>query len=107
MHEEPSVQSAPIHPVIADSEWVIAMENVITINGHNHTLNSSVKTATPGKLRALMDTGTSNALMPSGFVDRIYQSIPGSIQSPDGHWHAPCQGGANVTLYFGYVIHNP
>lgn len=52
-----------------------------------------------------IDTGTSLAIMPSGYVEAIYGGVPGAVLDPSsGLYVVPCETVIEVSFVFGYVL---
>lgn len=96
-----NITQAPILPVEVLSQWTVTLEG-FSVNGQNRSFGTPSSNSTrPGTLIALIDSGTSNAIMPSDLVEFIYDNVPGSVQGPDGTWYTPCYESANVSFVFG------
>lgn len=95
-------------PPVAAGRWSVAMDGM-KVNSTPFTFNQSSVSGVPqGKLAALLDTGSSLALLPPAAIDFIYSSIPGSvfvgnvsIVASSLQWLVPCTGVTNVTMTFG------
>ncbi|KAH7887102.1 aspartic peptidase domain-containing protein [Phlebopus sp. FC_14] len=99
------VSGMPKHPVkpSAGSRWTIAM-NGMTVNGKSINLKSNDSSAQSGTAVALIDSGTSFALIPPQGADAIYSSIEGAVhiqKKDEDDWYVPCLGQTNLSFTFG------
>lgn len=80
-------------PAINMDAWFVLMDS-LNVNGQSlPSQNIDV---------ALLDTGTSFALLPQAYVDAIYSSVPGAtFDQVHGQYIIPCDTKLNVSLSFG------
>ncbi|QRV94007.1 aspartyl protease [Ceratobasidium sp. AG-Ba] len=97
----------PLWPETAN-RWTVLIDS-LTANGSSVPLNSTFEgdngiEPPAGKSLALLDTGTSLALIPKWAVDAIYGSIPGSAYSAqDDVWFVPCMAEGVVSFVIGGI----
>ena len=97
-----AIEDAPRIPQVSEHLWAGLVDGFM-VNGRNISLGQSVVAGTaPGKLVAVLDSGTSNAMVPVDLADAIYGGIPGNLKV-NGTWYVPCYIGVNVTIVIGYV----
>ena len=105
---EPGFDSVAKEPVLANVSPYGSTIYVdgMSVNGQSIPFNSSVPSYypnPPGKLNALLDTGTTRGLLPHYLADAIYATIPGTTKR-DGFYLVPCLSAVNVTFTIGYAI---
>lgn len=85
-------------------QWTFLVDE-FKINGISFPLNSSIPGVPSGKVLALLDTGTSEALLPPVFSNGIYGKVVGGAFSETlSKWVVPCSSPLpNVTITIGYV----
>ncbi|KAJ7077525.1 aspartic peptidase domain-containing protein, partial [Mycena belliarum] len=107
------VQQAPLLPIFGTGAWNILMDG-ISVNGVEIPWARDPNGTVPeGKVRGLLDSGTTGIVAPSDIVDAIYSSIPGAAQVPqdasiDGTWVIPCNITIDLHLTFGgqnFTVH--
>lgn len=86
------------------TNWNVPVD-AITVNGKMVALKSSVQDAPVSKAIALLDTGTSKAIVPRYVLDAMYSEIPNAWWSDDlAAWVVPCLTNApNITITIGWV----
>jgi saccharopepsin len=85
-----------------NTRWTVLMDGM-EVNGVPTNLQTSAQGVPNGKAVALMDTGTSLALIPADVANAIYSNITHAFFSEDlGTWVLPCTTDpTNVTFVFG------
>ncbi|KAJ6533525.1 aspartic peptidase domain-containing protein [Mycena capillaripes] len=117
-----SVQNAPkVAQVPPNSAaWTVPLDS-FSIGGKKIPWPSTVTAAPAGKNVVLLDTGTTNILMPGAQVNAIYSAIPGAVFAPSARniplvqfstttdvWVVPCTAQVNIAAKFGgqdFAIH--
>ncbi|KAJ7242152.1 aspartic peptidase domain-containing protein [Mycena haematopus] len=116
-----SVQSSPQIPQTPANAgvWSIVMDS-FSVGGQKIKWPSTIPSAPAGKNIVLLDTGTTNILMPEAQVTAIYSSIPGAVLSPNSNiplvqfstttdvWVVPCTAQVDVVATFAgqdFAIH--
>ncbi|KAG8746324.1 hypothetical protein FRC10_005313 [Ceratobasidium sp. 414] len=102
----------PLWPETAN-RWTVLLDAMNVANSSvplNSTFEGDNESDPPaGKSVALLDTGSSFALLPKWAVDAIYESIPGSAYSAqDNTWFVPCMAEGALSFTIGtttIVIH--
>jgi len=100
--------------------WTVPLDS-FSIGGKTIPWTSTVTGAPTGKTIALLDTGTTNILMPEAQVTALYSSIPGAVLAPNSQniplvqfstttdvWVVPCTAQVEVVATFGgqdFAIH--
>ncbi|KAG8696758.1 hypothetical protein FRC08_006954, partial [Ceratobasidium sp. 394] len=97
----------PLWPETAN-RWTTLLDAMNVANSSvplNSTFEGDNESDPPaGKSVALLDTGSSFALVPKWAVDAIYGSIPGSAYSEqDDTWFVPCMAEGVVSFTIGAV----
>ncbi|KAF7796362.1 hypothetical protein EIP86_007539 [Pleurotus ostreatoroseus] len=103
----PDITQQPQLPVVTPGQWAIALD-AMKVNGVPFQLSTSTPGMPSGKIITLMDSGTSDALLPKEVVDFIYSNMPGSLfvgNVPNAafQWLLPCNGTANVSFTYGGI----
>ncbi|KAF7334254.1 Six-hairpin glycosidase [Mycena sanguinolenta] len=94
--------------------WTVTLDS-ISVGGKAIDWPSTMEQAPAGKNIVVLDTGTTNVMMPAEQVAAIYSSIPGAAFSPNldqsipptkfstttGVWVLPCNASVNVVATFG------
>ncbi|TFY81566.1 hypothetical protein EWM64_g2446 [Hericium alpestre] len=98
-----SVADQPQLPVTPanSTNWSVAVDGV-NVNGQSYNISQDAPEGS--NATAVIDSGTSLALVSSNLSDFIYQNISGarSCQSDQGQvWVVPCLNASNVTFQFG------
>ncbi|KAI0810951.1 aspartic peptidase domain-containing protein [Irpex lacteus] len=102
----------PMVYVLSDWNWAIPVDSML-INGeavNNTSSATGVDGLQPGQLLMLLDSGTSEAVLPASLVHAIYQDLPGAVFDVDNQvWTVPCDTGkVNVSFVIGnqtYPVH--
>jgi len=83
------------------TRWTILMDGM-EVNGVSINIQTSAQGVPSGKTVALMDTGTSFALVPAAVASAIYSNITDAFYSRElGAWVLPCTvDPSNVTFIF-------
>ncbi|KAK7052765.1 Six-hairpin glycosidase [Favolaschia claudopus] len=94
--------------------WSVVLDG-LSVGGKKINWPTRLTTAVPsGKNIVLLDTGTTNILMPGEQVNAIYSAIPGAVFSPNSNiplaqfsttrdvWVVPCTATPSVVASFGY-----
>jgi len=99
--------------------WSVVMD-AFAVGGKKITWPTTITAAPAGKNIVLLDTGTTNILMPEAQVTAIYSSISGAVFSPNSRiplvqfsstndvWVVPCTAQVDVVATFGgqdFAIH--
>ncbi|KAG9103064.1 hypothetical protein FRC06_000303 [Ceratobasidium sp. 370] len=97
----------PLWPETAN-RWTVLLDAMNVANSSvplNSTFEGDNESDPPaGKSVALLDTGSSFALIPKWAVDEIYGSIPGSAYSAqDDTWFVPCMAEGVLSFTIGTV----
>ncbi|KAF7367158.1 Six-hairpin glycosidase [Mycena sanguinolenta] len=81
-----SVQNSPrlSQTPAGSGVWSVVMDS-FKVGGNPIAWSSTVAGAPAGKTIALLDTGTTNILMPEGQIDAIYSTIPGAVFTIDSN----------------------
>ncbi|TFY81571.1 hypothetical protein EWM64_g2445 [Hericium alpestre] len=97
-----AVANATRIPIMPNATgWQIPVGGVF-VNGTAYNVSQDAPDG--GNATALIDSGTSYAVVPQTLSNLIYQIIPGAKACPlgDGQvWLVPCLGTSNVTFEFG------
>lgn len=97
-----SVEQAPVLENVIPYRWTTYVDGM-SINGQNIPFGqSSTPTTPPGKLVAMVDTGTTDVLLSKELADAIHANILGAVPVGDV-WFVPCAGAANITFVIGFV----
>lgn len=100
-----AIEDSPRIPQVSEHLWAGIVDGFM-VNGRNISLGKSVVAGTaPGKLVAVLDSGSSDADVPFDLADAIYEGIPGTLKV-NGTWYVPCYMGMNATVVIGYVEHH-
>ncbi|KAJ7727420.1 aspartic peptidase domain-containing protein [Mycena maculata] len=94
---------APAIPLFpgTNGRWSIQIDGISLDNVSIAVTPSTVAGTPPGKIVALMDTGTPTASFPADFIDRLFSAIPGSVQAADGSWTIPCDTTSILSVEIG------
>ncbi|KAF8892820.1 aspartic peptidase domain-containing protein [Gymnopilus junonius] len=90
--------------------WTVLMDGIY-VDGAALNLESTSNGVPSGQAQTLLDTGNSNALLPTGLYDVLYSLIPGSIlyNGASGRfWVIPCNTTTNLEFVFAgvhYPVH--
>ncbi|KAJ7070221.1 aspartic peptidase domain-containing protein [Mycena belliarum] len=104
------VQHAPLLPLFGTGSWNILMDGIF-LNGAQIPWARDPKGNIPeGKVRGLLDTGTTGLIVPPDIFDAIYSSYPGAVRtSPNatadglkGAWIVPCNATIDLHLTFSH-----
>lgn len=87
---------------IVPSDFSVLVDT-LSVDGKEVPLNSAVHGVPAGRAAALLDTGTSEALVTKDVLDAIYSGIPGAFYSEalGLGWVVPCLAAPNVTFTIG------
>ncbi|KAF7367156.1 Six-hairpin glycosidase [Mycena sanguinolenta] len=116
-----SVQNSPklSQTPAGSGTWSIVLDS-FKVGGNPITWPSTLSAAPAGKNIVLLDTGTTNILMPQAQVNAIYSTIPGAVLTQDPNiplahvseshnvWVVPCTAEINVATTFAgqdFAIH--
>ncbi|KAF7367157.1 Six-hairpin glycosidase [Mycena sanguinolenta] len=79
-----SVQNSPklFQTPVGSGDWGVVMDS-FKVGGNPITWPSPLSAAPAGKNIVVLDTGTTNILMPEAQVDAIYSTIPGAVLTQD------------------------
>ncbi|KAK7691394.1 hypothetical protein QCA50_004793 [Cerrena zonata] len=106
-----AITEAPKLPILSDSRWLTFIDG-LNINGQQFTGNSHTVSGVnvpQGKVSAIFDTGISLDIAPKGFVDAMFQNVPGAVfDESTRNYIVPCNTKVNVSLSVGgleYPIH--
>ncbi|KZT73607.1 acid protease [Daedalea quercina L-15889] len=111
------ILETPKLPVFSSEGWITLLDG-LTVNGVFHPGNSSgispnefglpVQPAENQSL-ALLDSGTSLALVPRYYVDAMYKDLPGAVFLEEGgYYQVPCETKVNISMVFSsisYPVH--
>ncbi|KAA1478164.1 acid protease [Dentipellis sp. KUC8613] len=102
--DQSAVANAPRNNVTPpDSrDWSIAVGGV-NVNGQEYNISQD---AVNGTTHAVIDSGTSFAIVPTNLSNFIYQGIPGAKSCPTDSgpmWVVPCTSASNLTFTFRRV----
>ncbi|KAJ7613901.1 aspartic peptidase domain-containing protein [Mycena polygramma] len=109
-----AVQAAPVLPQYpSDSiQWSILSDG-IQVNGAPITWPSNTESTPEGKNVVLLNSGTSNILVPAEIRDAIYSNVPGAVLAkssriPNSQWSSdrdvwvvPCSTPIRMSTFFG------
>ncbi|KAJ7758372.1 aspartic peptidase domain-containing protein [Mycena metata] len=111
-----AVQNSPRVPQTPANTgaWTILLDG-LSIGGKKIDWPTTLPTVAPaGKNVVLLDTGTTNILMPAAQINAIYSSIPGAVLAPNSPniplvqfsttadvWVVPCTAQVNIVATFG------
>ncbi|KAJ6469517.1 aspartic peptidase domain-containing protein [Mycena sanguinolenta] len=111
-----AVASSPKIPQnpLNSGTWAVTMDS-ISVGGKTINWPSTMEVAPAGKNIVILDTGTTNVMMPAEQVAAIYSSIPGAafarnldqnipptkFSTTTGIWVLPCNASVNVVATFG------
>ncbi|KAJ6484763.1 aspartic peptidase domain-containing protein [Mycena sanguinolenta] len=99
--------------------WSVTLDS-LSVGGTKINWPTTIKAAPAGKNVVLLDTGTTNILMPQTQVNAIYSTIPGAVLSPNSNiplvqfsetnnvWVVPCTAQVDVVATFAgqdFAIH--
>ncbi|KAJ7684352.1 aspartic peptidase domain-containing protein [Mycena polygramma] len=107
------VQFAPILPQFPDNngKWSVLTEG-ITVGGSDIEWTSFTTSLPQGQTVVLLDTGTTNFLLPAEIRDAIYSAVPGAVLAKSSRianvqfsedqdvWVIPCDTAVNMTTKF-------
>jgi len=112
----PKISQAPPNAGV----WSVVMDG-FSVGGKKIQWPTTMTTVAPaGKNVVLLDTGTTNILMPAAQVTAVYSSIPGAVLSPNSRiplaqfsttndvWVVPCTAQVDVVTTFSgqdFAIH--
>ncbi|KAF7354056.1 Six-hairpin glycosidase [Mycena venus] len=108
-----AVQNEPALPLFPDNsdQWSVLTE-AIHVNGLSIPLPSSIKGTPPGNSLILLDSGTTNMLVPAEIRDAIYSAVPGAVLAKNSSiqntqfsedkdvWVVPCDTAINMSTTF-------
>ncbi|KAJ6455976.1 aspartic peptidase domain-containing protein [Mycena vitilis] len=108
-----AVQFAPILPQFPanSGKWSVLTEG-ISIGGSVIEWTSFTTSVPPGQTVVLLDTGTTNFLLPAEIRDAIYSAVPGAVLAKSSRipnvqfstdqdvWVIPCNTAVNMTTKF-------
>ncbi|KAJ7141632.1 aspartic peptidase domain-containing protein [Mycena filopes] len=109
-----AVQNAPRLPQTPPNSgfWSVVLDG-FSVNGKKIQWPSVAPSVPAGKNLVVLDTGTTNILMPGPQLNAIYSSIPGAVLSPNSNiplgqfsetndvWVIPCTAQPNIVATFG------
>ncbi|KAJ6536904.1 aspartic peptidase domain-containing protein [Mycena capillaripes] len=110
-----AVQNAPkISQVPPGSvAWTVPLDG-LSVGGQKIAWSSTVTAAPAGKNIVLLDTGTTNILLPAAQMNAIYSAIPGAVLAPNSRtiplvqfstttdvWVVPCTAQVEIVATFG------
>ncbi|KAJ6535597.1 aspartic peptidase domain-containing protein [Mycena capillaripes] len=109
-----AVQSAPklLQTPLNSGSWSVVLDG-FSVGGKKIQWPTGVNGVPAGKNIVVLDTGTTNILMPGDQVAAIYSSIPGAVLSPNSAiplgqfsstndvWVVPCTAQVEVVATFG------
>ncbi|KAI0699010.1 aspartic peptidase domain-containing protein [Cytidiella melzeri] len=104
------ITKQPVLDTLTDSEWVVTVD-AIKVNGVSLDLGTSAipPLKNTKKVGGLLDSGSSDLILPDATVPLIYHAIPGAFFSQDdGVYVVPCHSSANVSITMGgieYPVH--
>ncbi|KAJ7609219.1 aspartic peptidase domain-containing protein [Mycena polygramma] len=109
-----TVQSTPVIPQFpADSNQWSVLTDGIQVNGAQIPWPSNTKTTPAGKNVVLLDSGTSNILLPAEIRDAVYSAVPGAVLAKNSSipnsqfsedtdvWVVPCGTAIRMSTSFG------
>ncbi|KAJ7609214.1 aspartic peptidase domain-containing protein [Mycena polygramma] len=109
-----AVQNSPVLPQFPanNSQWSVLTDG-IQVNGVPIPWPANTKTTPAGQNSVLLDSGTTNFLLPAAIRDAIYSAVPGAVLAqnssiPNPHfsadrdvWIVPCQTVIQMSTSFG------
>ncbi|KAJ7023592.1 aspartic peptidase domain-containing protein [Mycena alexandri] len=111
-----AVQNSPQIPQTPPNTraWTILLDS-LSVGGKKIDWPTTMPTVAPaGKNVVLLDTGTTNILMPEAQITAIYSSIPGAVLAPNSQniplvqfsttadvWVVPCTAQVDIVASFG------
>ncbi|KAJ7657204.1 aspartic peptidase domain-containing protein [Mycena polygramma] len=111
----PKIQQVPPN----SAAWTVPLDG-FSVGGKKIAWPTTITSAPAGKNIVLLDTGTTNILLPAAQMNAIYSSIPGAVLSPNSNiplaqfstttnvWVVPCTAQVSVVATFGgqdFAIH--
>lgn len=100
--EYSDISKQPVVYTIEETEWTVMLDGM-TVNGKSVTLGglNSSSGVVVSSLPALLDSGTSLAVITDNMFNAIYESIPGAVLTNTSQWTVPCLSSTNVSFSIG------
>ena len=101
--EHGDITKQPQLLTVTETRWTVEVD-AIHLNGDSFSFNKSAIPALKNstKLGGIIDSGSSNLILPYGIASAIFDQIPESIfVNEDGFWFVDCMSSANVSITMG------